>query len=98
MMFEGLRISRSQLSMEQLDLLYGPPPGRQAKPVVLVEDNGPIHTSKRLLAALAARARWLTSGTQRHRDLHPRGPFDNAIHNAVVDLAAAIRWPNRCFR
>ena len=35
-------------------------PGRQAKPVVLVEDNGPIHTSKHSLAALAARAHWLT--------------------------------------
>lgn len=31
-----------------------------AKPVVLVEDNGPIHTSKASLAALAARAHWLT--------------------------------------
>ena len=30
------------------------------KPVVLVEDNGPIHTSKRSLAARAARAHWLT--------------------------------------
>jgi hypothetical protein len=28
--------------------------------LVLVEDNGPIHTSKRSLAALAARAHWLT--------------------------------------
>jgi len=46
--------------LEQLDALYGPQPGRQAKPVVLVEDNGPIHTSKRALAALAARAHWLT--------------------------------------
>jgi transposase len=27
---------------------------------VLVEDNGPIHTSKLSLAALAARAHWLT--------------------------------------
>ena len=35
-------------------------PGVQAKPVVLVEDNGPIHTSKLSLAALAARAHWLT--------------------------------------
>jgi transposase len=35
-------------------------PGRQPKPIVLVEDNGPIHTSKRSLAALAARAHWLT--------------------------------------
>ena len=46
--------------LEQLDSLYGPQPGREAKPVVLVEDNGPIHTSKRSLAALAARAHWLT--------------------------------------
>jgi len=28
--------------------------------VVLVEDNGPIHTSKLSLAALATRAHWLT--------------------------------------
>ena len=46
--------------LEQLDRLFGPQPGRQAKPVVLAEDNGPIHTSKRALAALAARAHWLT--------------------------------------
>jgi transposase len=46
--------------LEQLDRLFGPQPGRQAKPVVLVGDNGPIHTSKRSLAALAARAHWLT--------------------------------------
>ena len=30
------------------------------KPVVLVEDNGPIHVSKLSRAALAARAHWLT--------------------------------------
>ena len=46
--------------LEQLDHLYGPQPGRQTKPVVLVEDNGPIHTSKLSGAALAARAHWLT--------------------------------------
>ena len=46
--------------LEQLDRLYGPQPGRPAKPVILVEDNGPIHTSNRTLAALAARAHWLT--------------------------------------
>ena len=43
--------------LEQVDRLFGPQPGRQAKPVVLVEDNGPIHTSKLALARrLAARA------------------------------------------
>jgi len=46
--------------LEQIDHLYGPQPSRQTKPVVLVEDNGPIHTSKRSLAALSARAHWLT--------------------------------------
>ena len=45
--------------LEQLDRLYGPQPGRCAMPVVLVEDNGPIHTSKLSRAALAARAHWL---------------------------------------
>jgi transposase len=48
------------LSLEQLDALYGPMPGRASKPVVLVEDNGPIHVSKVSRAALAARAHWLT--------------------------------------
>ena len=46
--------------LEQLDRLFGPQPGRQAKPVVLVLDNGPIHLSKATLAALAERAHWLT--------------------------------------
>jgi transposase len=46
--------------LEQLDRLYGPKPGQPAKPVVLVLDNGPIHTSKLSLAALAARVHWLT--------------------------------------
>lgn len=46
--------------LEQLDDLYGPKPGTPAKPVVLVEDNGPIHVSKLSLAALAARSHWLT--------------------------------------
>ena len=46
--------------LEQLDRLYGPIPGRKGKPVVLVEDNGPIHLSKMTLAALAARRHWLT--------------------------------------
>ena len=46
--------------LEQLDRLYGLPSGQIAKPVVLVLDNGPIHTSKLSRAALAARAHWLT--------------------------------------
>jgi transposase len=46
--------------LERLDRLYGPKPGRTRKPVVLVEDNGPIHVSKASLAALEARRHWLT--------------------------------------
>jgi transposase len=45
--------------LEQLDPLYGPRPGQAAKPVILVLDNGPIHTSKLSRAALDKRP-WLT--------------------------------------
>ena len=45
--------------LEQLDRLYGPKPGRAMKPVVLVEDNGPIHVSKLTLKALEERKHWL---------------------------------------
>ena len=41
--------------LERLDRLYGPTPGRTPKPVVIVEDNGPIHASKLSRAALDAR-------------------------------------------
>jgi hypothetical protein len=46
--------------LAEFDRLYGPRPGASTKPVVIVLDNGPIHTSKATLAALAARAHWLT--------------------------------------
>jgi len=45
--------------LEKLDTLYGPKSGAAAKPVVLVLDNGPIHTSKLTRAALDKRP-WLT--------------------------------------
>jgi hypothetical protein len=38
----------------------GPKPGQCQKPVVLVLDNGPIHTSKATRAALATRDHWLS--------------------------------------
>jgi transposase len=47
------------LLLERLDRLYGLAPGRLERPVVLVLDNGPIHTSKATTKALAARP-WLT--------------------------------------
>jgi transposase len=43
----------------RLDRAYGPAPGRVSRPVVLVLDNGPIHTSRAARKALAARP-WLT--------------------------------------
>jgi transposase len=45
--------------LARLDRDYAPPPGRIGRPVVLVLDNGPIHTSKLTTKALAERA-WLT--------------------------------------
>ena len=61
-----VRTSRSKCSadfialLEQIDTQYGSSPDRATKPIVLVLDNGPIHTSKATRAALAERASWLT--------------------------------------
>jgi transposase len=44
--------------LERLDRAYGPAPGQARRPVVLVLDNGPIHTSKATAKALEARP-WL---------------------------------------
>lgn len=46
--------------LEELDHHYGPKPGQCQSPVVIVLDNGPIHTSKATRAALAARNHWLS--------------------------------------
>src|SRR4051794_5270944 len=46
--------------LEEIDRRYGPKLGVAIQPLVLVLDNGPIHTSKASRAALAARAHWLT--------------------------------------
>ena len=64
-----------------LDRRYGPQPGQNRTPVVLMLDNGPIHTSKASLAALAARSTWLTV------EWLPRyAPELNAIENTWRDL------------
>ena len=61
-----VRTSRSKRSadfialLDQIDTRYGPTLDQAKKPVVLVLDNGPIHTSKVTRAALAERASWLT--------------------------------------
>ena len=50
--------------LERLDRIYGPKiddvrPGVARKPVAIVLDNGPVHTSKATRDALAARQHWL---------------------------------------
>ena len=61
-----VRTSRTKRSsdfialLEKVDRRYGPKLGVALKPIVLVLDNGPIHTSKASRAALAERAHWLT--------------------------------------
>ena len=60
-----VRTSRTKRSsdfialLEELDRRWGPSPGQAMRPVILVLDNGPIHTSKATRAALAERAHWL---------------------------------------
>ncbi len=60
-----VRTSRTKRSsdflalLEEVDRRFGPKLGVVLKPVVLVLDNGPIHTSKASRAALAQRAHWL---------------------------------------
>ena len=44
--------------LEEFDRRFAPRPGREARPVVLVLDNGPIHTSKLTTKALSERP-WL---------------------------------------
>ena len=78
--------SRTKRSTDFIDLLeiidqrYAPRPDRNAKPVVLVLDNGPIHTSKLSTAALKARD-WITV------EWLPRyAPELNDIENSWRDL------------
>jgi transposase len=66
--------------LEQLDRLYGPTIGRAMRPVVLVLDNGPIHTSKATARALEARP-WLTVEW-----LPKYAPELNAIEHCWRDL------------
>jgi hypothetical protein len=60
-----VRTSRTKRSpdfiafLAEIDQRWGPRPGEVIRPVVLVLDNGPIHTSKATRAALAERAHWL---------------------------------------
>ena len=66
--------------LRRLDWRYGPKPGCDRLPVVLVLDNGPVHTSKASRAALAERP-WITV------EWLPRyAPELNAIERTWRDL------------
>lgn len=67
--------------LEALDRSYGPEPGRRSKPVVLVLDNGAVHTSKASRQALAQRETWLSVEW-----LPSYAPELNDIENAWRDL------------
>ena len=77
--------------LARLDRSYAPRPGRASRPVVLVLDNGPIHTSRASRRPAGRRAAWLSGrvapevrpGAERHRALlarpeerHYRDPAD----------------------
>lgn len=66
--------------LEDLDRRYGPQLGRPQTPVVLVLDNGPIHTSKMTTNALADRP-WLSVEW-----LPPYAPELNDIERSWRDL------------
>ena len=69
--------------LQNLDQRYGPKPGEPLKPVVIVLDNGPIHTSNASRAALAERANWLTVEW-----LPKYAPELNEIERVWLDLKA----------
>jgi transposase len=78
--------------LARLDRAYAPPPGRSGRPVVLVLDNGPIHTSRLTAEALAERAAWLTVEW-----LPKYAPELNAIERSWRDLKRH-HLANRTFR
>jgi transposase len=53
-------LSKGIALLERLDQIHGSRPGTAGKPVAIVLDNGPVHTSKATRAALAEREHWLT--------------------------------------
>jgi len=61
---------------EGLDRRWGPRPGELTRPVVLVLDDGPVHTGKATRAALAERAHrptveWLPKHAPELNDIEP---------------------------
>lgn len=87
--------------LERLDRHFGPrPKRRKTKPVVLVLDNGPVHTSKASTAALAARpwiaVEWLPRYAPELNDIEPvwrdlkRHHLAHHTFSNAADLDSAI--------
>ena len=84
----------------QPDALYGPTPGRQAKPVVRVEDNGPIHvaaedlTRERMVVSLAksrSSAQCTAAAVSSHTSHHQFVPVHQAEPKPdVTSFSAAM--------
>src|SRR4051794_41538285 len=99
-----MRTSRTKRSsdfialLEEIDRRYGPKLGVMLKPVVLVLDNGPIHTSKASRAALAAAAPWFRSGCLRKtapgcNEFEGSGGAWSRLAAALQPLTAPIALP-----
>lgn len=92
--------------LRRLDWRYGPKPGSTRLPVVLVLDNGPVHTSKASRAALAERS-WITvewlpryapelnAIERRWRDLK-RHHLAHRTFKDAADLTATIHAAVQC--
>ena len=102
-----VRTSRTKRSsdfialLEEMDRRYGPVPSVAIKPVRLVLDNGPIHTSKLTRAALERRAHglrveWLPKDTPELNDIEElwrdlkRHHLAHQTFTGVEDLDQAI--------
>jgi hypothetical protein len=84
--------------LEELDHHHGPKPGQCQSPVVIVLDNGPIHTSKATQAALAARAHWLSVewlpkyAPEHHRKrMRTSNPMERAVQQELKRRTVKVR-------
>ncbi len=87
--------------LELLDWRFGPKPDCQRRPVVLVLDNGPVHTSRASMAALVARpwitVEWLPAYTPELNDIErswrdlKRHHLAHKTFKTAGDLECAIR-------
>ena len=81
--------------LEQLDRLFGPQPGRQAKPVVLVEDNGPIHTRANARSPPWPPAQYTGSPSSGCRNGRPLNSMKSSRSGAILRPITSPTRPSR---